>query len=190
MIVEMRTYKVKRGTRPKILEVLRTKTFDELKRIGVKCWGPCASVEDETTKRSHRVFRHRVGTPASADAHCNLGNALLERGQTTAALEHLAEAVRLSPGTSAMHANYANALNQAGHAGEAAAQFGEALRLDPNDGLAHYNYGNLLLKAGRAYEAIDQYEAAQRLLPGNDAVRNNLNIARQRAGLATPLETP
>ena len=49
MIVEMRTYKVKRGTRPKILEVLRTKTFDELKRIGVKCWGPYASVEDETT---------------------------------------------------------------------------------------------------------------------------------------------
>ena len=26
------------------------------------------SVEDETTKRSHRVYRHRVGTPASADA--------------------------------------------------------------------------------------------------------------------------
>jgi oligopeptidase B len=26
------------------------------------------TVEDETTKRSHRVFRHRVGTPASADA--------------------------------------------------------------------------------------------------------------------------
>jgi hypothetical protein len=49
MIVEMRTYKVKRGMRPKILEVLRGKTFDELKRIGVKCWGPTASVEDETT---------------------------------------------------------------------------------------------------------------------------------------------
>jgi oligopeptidase B len=26
------------------------------------------TVEDETTKRSHRVFRHRVGTPASGDA--------------------------------------------------------------------------------------------------------------------------
>ena len=26
------------------------------------------SVEDETTKRSHRVYRHKVGTPASADA--------------------------------------------------------------------------------------------------------------------------
>ncbi len=49
MIVEMRTYKVKRGTRPKILEVLRGKTFAELKRIGVKCWGPYASIEDETT---------------------------------------------------------------------------------------------------------------------------------------------
>ena len=26
------------------------------------------TVEDETTKRSHRVYRHKVGTPASADA--------------------------------------------------------------------------------------------------------------------------
>ena len=36
-----------RGLR--FLEILRGKTFAELRRIGVKCWGPCASVEDETT---------------------------------------------------------------------------------------------------------------------------------------------
>jgi hypothetical protein len=49
MIVEMRTYKIKRGARPQILEALRGKTFDELKRIGVKCAGPWASTEDEST---------------------------------------------------------------------------------------------------------------------------------------------
>jgi Flp pilus assembly protein TadD len=128
--------------------------------------------------------------PASADAHCNLGNALLELGQTAAALEHFAAAVRLSPGTSDTHLNYANALTQTGHTGEAAAQFGEALRLQPNNGLAHYDYGTLLLNAGRTYDAIDQYEAALRLLPADAAVRNNLNIARQRAGLASPPGNP
>jgi hypothetical protein len=49
MIVEMRTYKVKPGTRTRLLEALRGKTFDELKRIGVKCAGPWASTEDEVT---------------------------------------------------------------------------------------------------------------------------------------------
>ena len=39
MIVEMRTYKVKPGTRAKLLEALRGKRFDELKRIGVKVAG-------------------------------------------------------------------------------------------------------------------------------------------------------
>ena len=49
MIVEMRTYKIKRGERAKILDALRTKLFDELKRIGVRCAGPWASTEDDTT---------------------------------------------------------------------------------------------------------------------------------------------
>ena len=68
MIVEMRTYKVKRGTRPKILEVLRTKTFDELKRIGVKCWGPCASVEDETTIFWMRGFPDEAARSSMSNA--------------------------------------------------------------------------------------------------------------------------
>ena len=49
MIVEMRTYKTKPGTRAKLLEALRTNCFAELKRIGVKVAGPYASSEDEVT---------------------------------------------------------------------------------------------------------------------------------------------
>lgn len=47
MIVEMRTYTIKRGHRPAILEALKGPTFAELKRIGVRCAGPWASAEDE-----------------------------------------------------------------------------------------------------------------------------------------------
>lgn len=49
MIVEMRTYKLKPGTRAKILEVFHKSLFPECKRIGMKAAGPFASVEDETT---------------------------------------------------------------------------------------------------------------------------------------------
>jgi NIPSNAP. len=47
MIVEMRTYTIKRGHRAAILEALKGPTFAELKRIGVRCAGPWASTEDE-----------------------------------------------------------------------------------------------------------------------------------------------
>lgn len=49
MIVEMRTYKLKPGTRAKILEVFHKSLFPECKRIGMKVAGPFVSVEDQVT---------------------------------------------------------------------------------------------------------------------------------------------
>lgn len=49
MIVEMRTYRLKPGTRPRILEVFHKSLFPECKRIGMKVAGPFPSVEDEVT---------------------------------------------------------------------------------------------------------------------------------------------
>ena len=47
MIIEMRTYRVKSGTRPKFIELMQTKLLPEHKRLGVKFAGPFPSVEDE-----------------------------------------------------------------------------------------------------------------------------------------------
>jgi hypothetical protein len=47
MLVEVRTYTIKRGHRAKILDTLKGPTFAELKRIGVRCAGPWASAEDD-----------------------------------------------------------------------------------------------------------------------------------------------
>ena len=49
MIVEIRTYRTTRGARDEVLDLIRTKLFDELKRIGAKCAGPWISPEDEQT---------------------------------------------------------------------------------------------------------------------------------------------
>jgi hypothetical protein len=56
MIVEMRTYKIKRGMRSKFLDAMRTKLIPEHKRIGIKVAGPFPSVEDETTIFWMRAF--------------------------------------------------------------------------------------------------------------------------------------
>ena len=47
MIIEMRTYRVKSGTRPKFIELMRTKLLPEHKQLGIKVAGPFPSVEDE-----------------------------------------------------------------------------------------------------------------------------------------------
>jgi|WetSurMetagenome_2_1015567.scaffolds.fasta_scaffold1055176_1 hypothetical protein len=68
MIVEMRTYTVKKGTRPEILEILRSKTFAELKRIGVRCAGPWASTEDEKKIFWMRAFPDEAARQKMSDA--------------------------------------------------------------------------------------------------------------------------
>jgi tetratricopeptide (TPR) repeat protein len=61
----------------------------------------------------------------------DLGMALLRKGQAAEAGEHLAVAVRLTPGDPVIHCYYGKALAAAGKLDEAKAQFIEALRLKP-----------------------------------------------------------
>jgi hypothetical protein len=46
MIIEMRTYKLKPGTRERFLEVFRTRSMPEHARLGMPVLGPFLSVED------------------------------------------------------------------------------------------------------------------------------------------------
>ena len=49
MIIEMRTYKLKPGKRPKFLEIFRTRSVPAHDEIGMKIVGPFLSIEDEET---------------------------------------------------------------------------------------------------------------------------------------------
>ena len=49
MIVEMRTYKLKPGTRERFLEIFRTKSVPAHDEIGMRIIGPFLSVEDPDT---------------------------------------------------------------------------------------------------------------------------------------------
>jgi hypothetical protein len=46
MIVEMRSYKLRPGTRERFLEIFRTRTKPEHARIGMRILGPFLSIED------------------------------------------------------------------------------------------------------------------------------------------------
>jgi hypothetical protein len=49
MIIEMRTYKLKSGTRERFLEIFRTKSMPAHAEIGMKILGPFLSIEDADT---------------------------------------------------------------------------------------------------------------------------------------------
>lgn len=56
MIVEMRTYKLKPGTRPEFLEIFRTRSLPAHREIGMKILGPFLSIEDPDVFFFMRAF--------------------------------------------------------------------------------------------------------------------------------------
>ena len=71
--------------------------------------------------------------PAYAEAHNNLGNALVQTGRAPEAIDHYKEALRITPNSADAHNNLAAALAQMGRTSEAIEQLKAALRIKPYD---------------------------------------------------------
>jgi Flp pilus assembly protein TadD len=120
--------------------------------------------------------------PDYADAHNNLGNALLQKGRVDEALDHFHVAVELQPGDASARNNLGNALLSAGRLGEAIPQYEEALKLQPNFAKAHNNLGWSLLQTGRLDEALAHFQKALEVEPDYANAHNNLGFALLRKG--------
>jgi hypothetical protein len=67
MIVEMRTYKLKPDMRPRFLEIFRSKSIPEHRRLGMKITVPYVSVDDPDTLFFMRGFPD-LASPTSSKA--------------------------------------------------------------------------------------------------------------------------
>ena len=112
--------------------------------------------------------------PDYAEAHNNLGSALLLTGRTAEAIDEYEQALRIDPDYAEAHNNLGNALVQTGRAPEAIDHYKEALRITPTSADAHNNLGAALAQMGRISEAIEQLKAALRINPSDIDARNNL----------------
>jgi tetratricopeptide (TPR) repeat protein len=117
-----------------------------------------------------------------AEAHNNLGCALLALGRLEDAARALAEAVALRPG-------YADALDtlgvvaaELGRHGDAAGYFERALAAEPAHAGAALHLGNALLSLERVPEARAAFERATALDPAGAPARNGLGVAFAEAG--------
>ena len=84
------------------------------------------------TKRLPSTNRRCKSTPTSAEAHNNLGNALLQKGSVDEAIIHYQEALQIKPDNAEARNNLGNALLQKGRVDEAITHYQKALQIKPD----------------------------------------------------------
>ncbi|PYK23525.1 MAG: hypothetical protein DME59_16670 [Verrucomicrobia bacterium] len=117
-----------------------------------------------------------------AVAHYSVGNALMDKGRTSEAIEEYRQALRINRDYAEAYNNLGGALLLIGRTSEAIDQFEEALLINPDYAEAQNNLGNALVQTGRALEAIDHYKNALRMTPTSPSAHNNLGAALAQMG--------
>jgi len=103
--------------------------------------------------------------PDRAEAHRQLGRALLANGKNEDALEELRAAVRLDARDERARLALADALVQLRRYPDAEAAFRDALTAFPGSGRAHYKLARLYQRQNKTVEALAEYDAASTLTP-------------------------
>jgi tetratricopeptide (TPR) repeat protein len=114
--------------------------------------------------------------PLFADAHYNLGTALMDMpGRQAEAIQEMQTALKLDPSNAKARNNLGKMLAQ----GTAPAQslvsnFEAAVHGDPNQVEAHINLANALAQEGKLEDALREYQVALRLDPSRAITHVNL----------------
>ncbi len=141
-------------------------------------WAALTVRRNETYRSAAALWADTVvKCPDNARAHFNLGELLLETGDTAGAIREDREAVRLKPNFASAHNNLADALFQAGDLAGAMQHAGAAVRINPALAEGHVNLGNVFFRTGRMTEALAQYQQAVRLKPDDATMHRNLGSA-------------
>jgi Flp pilus assembly protein TadD len=128
-------------------------------------------------------FRRALAlAPGYAEAHYNLGTALLVLGRREEAVASFRAALALRPDYAAALSNLGTALDDLGRPAEAAVRLKQAARLRPDFAEAHTNLGLALVELGRLSEAEAAYEAALTVNPRHADAHANPAAACQAQG--------
>ena len=124
--------------------------------------------------------------PDDAEAHSNLGTALLEAGRIDDALTSFRRALAIKPDYADVHNNLGNALRSLGRFDEAVASYRRALEINPSYHAEHpevlNNLGSMQLDLGQLDEAVATYRAALAIRPDYAEAHSNLGIALRLQG--------
>ncbi|MGA2139313.1 MAG: tetratricopeptide repeat protein, partial [Verrucomicrobiia bacterium] len=117
-----------------------------------------------------------------AEAHNNLGVALVRLDKLQEATGQFEQALRIEPEYAAAHNSLGVVFVRLGRTQEAITQFEQAVRIKPEFAEAHNNLGIALERAGRVQEALGHFEQALQLAPDYSDTHNNLAAVLFRLG--------
>jgi len=124
-----------------------------------------AYVQQDLTKAIAHFEKAITIQPNYADAHCNLGNALLQSGRYRDAILCFREALSIDPNFTEVYYNLGRVLVEIERFDEAIACLEAAISLKPEWAEANYNLGTALVKQNQLEQAIAAYDAAIRSKP-------------------------
>jgi len=144
----------------------------------------CARVQTSYWRNSEVLWTHTLAcTSDNAEAHYNLGNALLQNGNVDEAIEQYRKALQIAPHSADVYNNFGNALIKHGNVDEAMICYREALQINPDYAKAYVNLGGAWLRKGSADEAMVQYQKALQVNPGNTKAHIELgNVLLKKGG--------
>lgn len=105
--------------------------------------------------------------PSFAEAHFNLGVALVKTGKHEESLAHFEKTVKLNPYFYKGYYALGNSLLHLERYEEAANQYLKALELNPDDASIHSNLGLAYAALGEQEKALEEYRKAIELDPGH-----------------------
>jgi hypothetical protein len=112
--------------------------------------------------------------PERADSHYNLGNALAEKGELEASIDHYNECLAIRPSDVFAYLNKGNAQRNKGDMDGAIVTYKQAIKIKPNYAEAYHNMGVTLSSMGDFDAAIDNYCKAFSLKPDDDTIVGSL----------------
>jgi Flp pilus assembly protein TadD len=128
-------------------------------------------------------FRTEVAScPEDAEALTGLAQIEIEANQSTQAVQHLTEAIRVDPSLANAHEQLARAHAQSGDLQGALAELEKAVQLKPDDATIHSGLSQVLAATGSLQQAIDEQRAALKLLDDDADGWNNLGVLEARTG--------
>ncbi len=126
------------------------------------------------------IYRRVIAAhPADPEPRYLLSMLCTQTGRAAEAVEHLAIAARLAPGTAPLFNHLGHALIAVGRTDDAEAAFRRAIELRPNLADAHLNLGTLLRQLGRSADAAASFHRAAAADPGAPHALINLGITLQ-----------
>jgi predicted O-linked N-acetylglucosamine transferase (SPINDLY family) len=120
--------------------------------------------------------------PDDAEAHNNLGVALVDHGKIQDAIASFHRALEIKPDYAGAHCSLGSILSVSGYLDDAVSSLRRALQIDPGFGQAHCNLGTALQALGQIDDAVASYGRAIEINPDDADAHNNLGVALKDLG--------